>query len=127
MPHQKSRTGHREGAESVDHPPLKVDGHVDGGGACAERKGLRQNAGHQKVHVGGLPRIDCPAENIAEEQQEHDRHDCNRQELIQVPDDVPDAAQGKHPRVVEPPENAGELPLLQLDLRNRNVDRFRCS
>jgi len=78
-----------------------------GRGGGAERRRLHDDARHQVIHVAHRAGIDGPAEDVAEEQHEHDGLQEHREELVHVLEDMLQAAHDEDPRVAEEPEGRG--------------------
>src|SRR5712692_124626 len=72
---QDGRAGHGQGPEPVDDAFAHVLGQADRGGGGAEHDRLHDDARDQVVHVADPRDVDGAAEDVAEQQHEHDRLD----------------------------------------------------
>jgi len=94
MPGQQRAAAYRHCAEPVDDAPAHVGVHIDrnGGGACRHRH--HQDAGYEEVDVRGAPRrvtepgADRPAEDVVEQQQQHNRHQDRADQQQREPEGV---------------------------------------
>ena len=68
--------------ESVNQPALQVCSQADAGCCRAEDYCLGEDASHQVIDIGGATDGDCPAKDVAEEQDEHDRLDRGEDQLL---------------------------------------------
>src|SRR5918994_948802 len=69
------RPPHRERPEPVDQALLEVLGEPERGHEAAEDHRLDDDPGYQEVHVIEIPGVDRAAEDVHEQQHEHDRLD----------------------------------------------------
>ena len=72
---QHGDPGHRQGAEADQDAGAQVTGQPDRGADRAEGDRLREDAGHQEVHVVRARHADRAAERVAEQQHEDHRLD----------------------------------------------------
>ena len=93
------RARHRQRAEAVDQPLLQVLGEPERGHEAAERHRLDDDPGHQEVDVVVARRLDRAAEDVDEEQHEHDRLDGEADQQVGLARDAQEAALREHERV----------------------------
>ncbi len=91
--------GHRQRAEAVDQALLEVLGEAQRGDEAAEGHRLDDDPGHQEVDVAVAGRADRAAEDVGEEQHEHDRLHREGEQQVGRAGDPQEAAFGQHQRV----------------------------
>lgn len=78
--------GHRQGTEAVDHPPTQVFGEPNAGLDGTKQHYLHHNSWQKIVNiVSPIGRLDGPAENIGEEQNEHYRLNRGKNKELRQP------------------------------------------
>ena len=77
---EEGGAGHRQRSIAVDHPFLEVLGESGAGLRGAEDRGLDEDAWHQEVDVGKITGRDGAAEDVIEEENEHDGRDRREDE-----------------------------------------------
>ena len=101
--HQR-RAGHRHRPEPVDHAAVDVGGDARRGGAEAVQHGHHEDAGQQELPVVAARRHrHAAAEDVPEDQHEHDRQREVDDHLLGRPDHVGEVAPGHRPGVRDGP------------------------
>ncbi len=106
---QDGRPGHRHRAEPVDDALLEFLGERDGRAEGGERGRLGDDAGHQEVHIVDVARhADRAAEDVAEQQHEHDRLDHGEHQVSGHPHPDQQVAPGDRQGVADRPASLHE-------------------
>ncbi|MEA2455838.1 MAG: high-affinity iron transporter, partial [Thermoleophilaceae bacterium] len=98
---QHRGAGHRQRAEAVDQALLDVLGEPERGHEPAEGDRLDDDARHQEVHVVEAGRLDRAAEDVDEQQHEHDRLDRVGDQQVGLARDPQQVAPGEDERVLD--------------------------
>ena len=106
-PAEHGRAGHGQGPEPLDESLLQVLGQPDAGLHGAEGDRLHEDPGHQVVHVVDPRCRDGATEDVAEQQDEHDRLDGREEQGLGDAGDGEQVALGDGPGVRDGPPGPG--------------------
>ena len=89
---QDGRSAHRKGTETLDQTLVQVLGEPDGRAHGAEDDRLHEDARHQELDVVAARDVDGPAEDVGEEQHEHDGLQRGEEECLGRPGECEEVA-----------------------------------